>query len=57
MVAMDVGRICVVKAGRRAGEQVTVAKLMDNKFVMVKTSKGKERKFSVLHLEPTSKKE
>ncbi len=49
--AMKVGTVCVVKAGRRAGQEVTITKHEGN-FVMAKTAKGKERKFSILHITP-----
>lgn len=52
--AIKPGDICIVKAGRRSGEEVTVTKAEGN-FVHVKTKKGRERKFSVLHLAPAEK--
>ena len=57
MAAIEVGRNCVLIAGRRAGEEVVVTKMIDDNFVMIKTKKGKERKSSIRHLEPTGKKE
>jgi len=57
MTAIDVGRVCVLIMGRRAGEEVVVTKVIDDNFVTVKTKKGKERKASIRHLEPTNKKE
>ena len=57
MAAIDVGRVCVLITGRRAGEEVVVTKVIDDNFVTVKTKKGKERKSSIRHLEPTNKKE
>ena len=49
--AMKVGTVCVVNVGRRAGQDVTITKVEHN-FVLAKTAKGKERKFSILHLVP-----
>ncbi len=55
MVAIKEGRICVKKKGADAGEEVTITKVVDDNFVMVKNAKGKESRVSILHLEPTSK--
>lgn len=55
MAAIREGRICVKKKGADAGEEVTVTKVLDGNFVMVKNAKGKESRCSVLHLEPTSR--
>ena len=49
--AIKSGSVCVVKVGRRAGQEVTVSKV-DGNFVMAKTAKGNERKFLILHLAP-----
>jgi large subunit ribosomal protein L14e len=51
MPAIEVGRKCLLTAGRRRGEEVTITKVIDNNFVMVKGAK-KERKVSVSHLDP-----
>ncbi len=51
MPAIEEGRTCIMKAGRRAGEEVTITKIVDSNFVMVKDKK-KERKVSISHLEP-----
>lgn len=53
--AIKEGRICVKKKGCDSGEEVTVTKIIDDNFVMIKNKKGKESKVSILHLEPTSK--
>lgn len=45
------GSVCIVKTGRRKGQEVIVSKVEGN-FAMVKTAKGKERKFSIMHLMP-----
>ncbi len=55
MAAIKEGRICVKKKGVDAGEEVTITKVVDDNFVMVKDKKGKESRVSILHLEPTSK--
>lgn len=55
MAAIEIGRICVKKSGVDAGEEVTITKVVDDNFVMVKNKKGKESRCSILHLEPTSK--
>lgn len=51
MPAIEEGRTCVMTAGRRKGEEVTITKVIDKNFVMVK-GKKKERKVSVSHIEP-----
>lgn len=51
MAAIEEGRTCIMKSGRRAGEEVTITKIIDDNFVMVKDKK-KERKVSVKHIEP-----
>jgi ribosomal protein L14E/L6E/L27E len=51
MSAIKEGRKCVMTAGRRKGEEVTITKILDNNFVMVKGAK-KERKVSISHLDP-----
>jgi ribosomal protein L14E/L6E/L27E len=51
MPAIEEGRVCVMNAGRRKGEEVTITKVIDSNFVMVKGAK-KERRVAVAHLEP-----
>jgi ribosomal protein L14E/L6E/L27E len=51
MPAIEEGRKCVVTVGRRKGEEVTITKILDKNFVMVKGAK-KERKVSISHLDP-----
>jgi len=53
---IEIGHTYIVKAGRRKNEEVSVTKIIDGNFVFAKTKKGKERKFSMLHLEPMPKK-
>jgi ribosomal protein L14E/L6E/L27E len=50
------GMVCVLTMGRRAGEEVTITRVLDDNFVMVKMKKGTERKSSVKHLVPSTKK-
>lgn len=54
MAAINVGSVCVIIAGRRSGEQVSVNSILDSNYVLTKDKKGRERKYSVLHLEPVS---
>jgi ribosomal protein L14E/L6E/L27E len=49
------GTVCTVMAGRRTGEEVTVTKVVDKNCIMAKTKKGKDRKFSILHITPVEK--
>ena len=57
MPAIDKGRVCVLTAGRRKGEEVVVMKVVTDNFVLAKDKKGKERKTAVTHLQPTERKE
>jgi len=57
MPAIENGRICILTAGRRAGEEVMVTKMVTDSFVLVVNKKGKERKCAVAHLQPTERKE
>jgi ribosomal protein L14E/L6E/L27E len=57
MAAIEKGSVCVLKAGRRAGAEVTVSKVVTDNFALVRMKDGKERKVAVSHLEPTGKKE
>ena len=51
MAAIEEGKTCVLRSGRRAGEEVEIVKL-DGKSVIVKTKKGKERKVSITQIDP-----
>lgn len=55
MAAIQVGRVCIKLKGKDAGEKVIVTKIVDENYVMIKSNsrKNKERKCSILHLEPT----
>ncbi len=57
MAAIDKGSVCVLKSGRRSGEEVVITKVVTENFVLVKLKDGKERKAAVAHLEPTGRKE
>ena len=55
MPAMEVGRLAVVIAGRRAGEKVVIVDVIDRNFVLVTgagLNKVKRRRMNVKHLEP-----
>lgn len=52
MAFVNVGKHYILLKGRRAGEKVTVTKVIDDRIVVVKTEKGKERKASAIHLRP-----
>jgi large subunit ribosomal protein L14e len=59
MPAMEVGRIAVVIAGRRAGQKVVVVDVIDRNFVLVTgagLNKVKRRRMNVKHLEPLPEK-
>lgn len=56
MAAIEEGRICVVTRGRRAGQRVTITKIFRQGFVQARDDKGKERKYSIQHLEALGKK-
>ncbi|WP_457751107.1 50S ribosomal protein L14e [Thermococcus sp.] len=59
MPAIDVGRIAVVIAGRRAGQKVVVVDVIDRNFVLVTgagLNKVKRRRMNVKHLEPLPEK-
>ena len=49
------GSVCVVTAGRYAGETVVVTEVIDDIFVKAKGRRVKERKFNKRHLLPTGK--
>lgn len=57
MPAIEKGRICVLRAGRRAGEEVAITKVVTDNFALVRLKNGKERKVAVSQLEPTERKE
>jgi len=56
---MEVGRLAVIIAGRRAGEKVVVVDVIDRNFVLVTgagLNKVKRRRMNVKHLEPLPEK-
>ena len=52
MSSIQIGRKCVKTKGRKAGQTVTITKVIDNNFVEVNDAKGKTKKCNVMHLEP-----
>jgi len=52
---IEAGRVCIVEAGRRKGEKVTITKVVGAYAVAV-DSKNKERKYAVRQLTPTEEK-
>lgn len=52
MAALEAGRKCVLASGRRAGEEVEIVKLLDEKSALVRDKKGKERKAAITQLQP-----
>ncbi len=52
MQALSVGTKCIRIAGRKAGEKVSVTKIIDSSFVEVQGEKGKPKRANVKHLEP-----
>jgi large subunit ribosomal protein L14e len=55
MPAMEPGRVCIMKAGRGAGERCVVLRSEGENFVVVAEAlrkKKKERKVNIRHLEP-----
>lgn len=57
MKAIDVGTTCIKNAGRDAGAEVVVTKMVDHNYAMVKGKmrKEKERKCAITHLSPLEK--
>lgn len=49
--AFKVGKKAVKTKGRKAGQEVTVTKVIDKNFVEVKDAKGKTKRCNVMHLE------
>ena len=59
MPAIEVGRLAVILAGRRAGQKVVVVDVVDRNFVLVTgagLNKVKRRRMNVKHLEPLPEK-
>ncbi len=55
MAAIEVGRVCVKKAGRDAAEKCVITKVIDENFVEIvsQTRRKNPRKCAIRHLEPT----
>ncbi len=59
MPAIEVGRLAVILAGRRAGQKVVVVDVVDRNFVLVTSAglnKVRRRRMNVKHLEPLPEK-
>ncbi len=57
MALVEVGRVCIKKFGRDAGDKAVVTKVIDRNFVEVMThTRPKNRKTNVKHLEFLSEK-
>ncbi|WP_297069593.1 50S ribosomal protein L14e [Thermococcus sp.] len=59
MPAIEVGRLAVILAGRRAGQKVVVVDVVDRNFVLVTgagLNKVRRRRMNVKHLEPLPEK-
>jgi large subunit ribosomal protein L14e len=59
MPAIDIGRIGVIIAGRRAGQKVVVVDIIDKNFVLVTgagLNKVKRRRMNIKHIEPLPEK-
>ena len=54
MAAISEGKVCIRKFGKGSGEEVTITKVLDDHFVMVKDKKGKEKRANIKHLEPVA---
>lgn len=52
MPAIEVGKKYVRIAGRKAGGEVEVVKIIDGNFCEVKDGKGKIKRCNISHLEP-----
>lgn len=59
MPAIEIGRICVITAGRRAGRKCVIVDIIDENFVLVTGPQNitgvKRRRMNIKHLEPTDK--
>lgn len=52
MAAIAVGSKCIKTAGRKAGQEMTVSKVIDANYVEVRDAKGKTKRCNISHLEP-----
>lgn len=57
MPAIEVGRICVKRAGRESGKKCVIVDVMDKSFVLVtgpkKVTGVKRRRVNINHISPT----
>ncbi len=57
--AIEIGRICVITAGRRAGRKCVIVDIIDENFVLVTGPQSitgvKRRRMNIKHLEPLDK--
>jgi len=52
MALIEIGRVCIKKFGRDAGERAVITKVVDDGFVEIMTaSRPKARKCNVRHIE------
>jgi large subunit ribosomal protein L14e len=52
MALIEVGRVCIKKSGRDAGDKAVITKIFDKNFVEVMThTRPKPRKINAKHLE------
>ena len=52
MALIEIGRVCIKKFGRDAGERAVITKVVDDNFVEIMTaSRPKDRKCNLRHLE------
>lgn len=57
MALIEIGRVCIKKFGRDAGDRAVVTKVISDKFVdIITTSRSKARRCNVTHLEFLSEK-
>ena len=57
MALVEIGRVCVKKLGRDAGDKAVILKVVDSNFVEVAThTRPKARKVNIKHLEFLSEK-
>lgn len=56
MPAIDVGRICLKRAGREAGRKAVVVDVLEGNFVLIDGLNVKRRKCNVRHLFPLAQK-
>lgn len=52
MAAIEVGKKYVKIAGRKAGREMKIKRIIDKNFVEIEDAKGKISRVNILHLEP-----